>query len=307
MIRFRHAFCGCLLTAIVGTAMLPAASEPARAGGGRGVEAGYIADFDWPRDQYVLRRGADEVPVTLTGRLMDGDVIEVTTDTGRIHLVIGRDRDVVVGKAESPYKVEADDSMAGFWSGLLAWAAEQFDAMNEETEATAASQMSRGGAPKLEIPLLARSPQRLAAGRRSIAFAWSTGTSPFTVNLGRKGSAKPLVAGSTPYSSWTSPPIDLTPGSYWLTVAEKNGEGNRVEAEIVVVERGAVPEPPSDARLDALPSDLGATVFAAWLSGQENGMWMLESYQRVVPVAERFRPARLLAHKLIGGEPLPPP
>jgi hypothetical protein len=82
----------------------------------------------------------------------------------------------------------------------------------------------------------------------------------------------------------------------------RDADGEEVTAQLEAVSPSAAPELPPDAGFAELPKEMRATVRAAWLAGQDDGLWILEGYTRAAALADAYEPARILRDALADGQ-----
>lgn len=272
----------------------------ALAGGTAGAEereVGFIEAYAPPGAELTLQRGDASVPVRLCARILAGDRIHLTRPNERIVLrLVDRPEPVVVTAARGDYVVEAAVSgrglLDGAWDSIL-------DALNllDTPERTRVSASIRGGTDELSVPLLA-TPQNLVAGRRTFTLAWFPDRLPVSITI-RPAKGAPLVSAAKGIGGvWTSPALDLTPGSYAVEIAARDGKP--VAGRITVVTPDAAPKPPSELANAGLPENVRAFGQATWLALRDPA-WRLEAAQRVDPVARSFAPADRLFWTLAEG------
>ena len=265
------------------------------------AEIGIIQSYTPPKQQYILRRGVGhlQIPIGLSAPVMNGDEFEVRGAAGRIVVKLAGDsQPVIISRNNSPYKIAVDTTTRPFWTGLLSWFATVIDAeFQTQIKADLYTTSSRG-LHKLTAPILL-TPQKLAAGRRSLTVGWLSDGSTVRVRLLRKPANDPLLEGASTTRQWTSPLFDFAPGLYRLELA--SAEGERVTGTLEFLDPHSLPALANNDLPAAAPNELRATAAAAWLASRDDGEYVLESLQAVLPLANRFEPAKVLARGLIEG------
>ena len=276
------------------------------------IEVGLIESFSAPPDRYTLNRGAEQaaVPVQPGGRLMNGDQITVTSPGDRLTIWLfepeGAKKTVVVlSQNNGVYVVDGRTRKQGLsqqLSSVWQWAASELGLRELEGkgQTTEASIRDVGA---FTIPLLGNS-QMLAAGRRTITLGWPHFGG--AVRIAIKGPSQKVVAKSAATSNrWTSPQIDFAPGLYTIVT---QASGKAIERKVEFVPVNSLPKLPNDPASAGLPPDAFDTIRAIWLSAQQQGRYALESFQIVLPISERYHPAKVFSRALIAGSlPSGPP
>lgn len=260
----------------------------------------WIRDFQGEPTEYRLERNGQPLPVQYYQTLQPGDRLWVET-----HRVLRLEFDdgsvVAVKPADSPYTVQDTGAAPGVLANLIAWAGDWLQTHAETT----ASLVTRSDGATIALPLIPAPPARLEAGTRALSLAWSGGKPPFHVSLERQ--ADKIVALNEPgvtLERFSSPPLDLIPGLYELTILD--GRGAKTVASIEVVTAAELPAAPGELAAAAGADSLKATVHALWLAAQGES-WLLEAYQRISPWREQHEPARWLMDSLEKGIRPPPP
>ena len=278
------------------------------------MEAGLIESFHGPAEEFVLRRGPQQVnvPVRPGGRLLSGDQLEVGTENGHITLWLfdpetHKKSVVVLSKQPQIYVVrghrQAQHSSSRF-SAIWDWAAHELGLRADEAEERIMAAAAIRGGAGLSAPLL-ESRQVLAAGHRAITLAWTQSEGPVRVVI-EAGDSRVLAQEVTSSREWTSPAIDLSPGTYKIVLRENSGEP--IVAQLDVAEATALPVLPDASAAEGMPAEMIRTVHATWLAGQARGLYALESLQLVAGLADRYYPAKLLRDALVEGSlPSVPP
>ncbi|RKP53635.1 hypothetical protein [Pararobbsia silviterrae] len=147
--------------------------------------------------------------------------------------------------------------------------------------------MSRGD--QLSVPILTSEQSNLvAAPKRSIFIEWSGGTPPYRVVLrnSNTGAIITSVDNVTEHAART-PPVDLAPGQYSLSVFNTPADGAVAEIRennLFVVPSDQLPPPPralADAKLDETDK---ALLYVYYLEGFGDGRWAFEAMQRATAI-----------------------
>jgi hypothetical protein len=154
-----------------------------------------------------------------------------------------------------------------------------------------------GGSGTPVILLLQGRPQRIAAGRRTLAFSWFGGKPPFRIQLFRQNIAGPVAA--TTSELWTAAFAGRTYalGSYRVSIQDATTRSGSGAFAVVASEH--IPPLSGDAataiRSRETPRDLAAALDAARLIANPTQSWDFEAYQRVIP----YRGHSALAKRLV--------
>lgn len=277
------------------------------AGAGTGLVVGRVEGFDGgPEDYRVLREGR-LISVDLFLELFDGDEVSVLHDSHRIRLDLyyGDGRLVEWGKRQGPLVVRAG-AVPTVGMNFRRWAWSWFAKAREENSVSVHVRGATGVVP-LSLPLLAERPGRLIAGTRPLAIAWFGGRPPYRVCVYRVDTQSSILAlEEIGDLRLRSDSIALRPGAYVVEV--RDADGSRVSGRFEVLPKGQAPPDPAELSQSRLPDPVRTTMVAVWLASRGNGAWVLEAYQRVVPLAASYYPASLLRDTLEQGErPAAPP
>jgi hypothetical protein len=262
-------------------------------------EVGFIEDYAPDGAALTLQRGDQIVPLRLFTRVLQGDRIRLVRPDERVVLrLMDRPRPIVVTAARGDYVVQAAASARGMLDG--AWDS-VLDALTslDTPERTLAAAGVRGSTDELRVPLLAV-PQTLIAGTRTLTLAWLPERLAVTITI-RPAEGAALVSGAKGMAgSWTSAPLDLTPGDYTVEIVPNSGKA--LTAGLHVVAADTIPAIPAELTRMTLPLSmraLGAATFLA-MKGPE---WRLEAFQRLAPFTRDFAPAKKLSRALAEGGP----
>ena len=274
------------------------------------VEVGYVESFDGFSEEYVILRGGESLPIGYFTPIHQGDVIVLEAMEGFVHLRLGPDNDaVLVPYEEIPFTVDSDRTVPTPIDNGVRQFAEWLTGQQDLQEATGVT-MSGGGSLELRLPGLIDRRAQIASGNRPIGLTWGGGTPPFTLLIA--DAAGTTLVKTTVEDDATSRirhfvsdgGIPLAEGTYTIVIEDSGG--SVAEGGFRAVAAESVPVPPTDLSLSALSADASTTIAAAWLSGQDRGLWALEALQRCLPLVDRDQAARALCRALAKGQ-VPPP
>lgn len=274
---------------------------------GTGLVVGRVEGFEGgPADYRVLRDGRP-IPVDFFLELFDGDEISVLHDSHRIRLDLyyGDGRLVEWGKRQGPLVVRAG-AVPTVGMNFRRWAWSWFAQAREENSISVHVR-GAGGVVPLSLPLLSERPGRVIAGTRTLALAWYGGRPPYQVRVYQVDTQSPMLSlekiGEVRVRSGS---IALPQGAYVVEV--RDADGSQVSGRFEALLKDQVPADPAELSQSRLPDPVRNTMVAVWLASRGNGAWVLEAYQRVVPLAASYYPAGLLRDTLEQGErPASPP
>ena len=287
------------------------------------VLVGYVKHLSAPSDCYMLVRKTDGHKVSqrvdIFTLLYEGDVIRVAC-SHKCSSVTGNDKmgkiDITLQLADSEKVLKCSDEefvlpkrkphsvMRGILVALgdvleRYW---PFGLHDDYYHAKLVSLAVRGRGSRLFMPLVGCSGSRLVEGARNLRLAWCGGIPPYVLRIRAATLSKPI----TELSGLEKPRtriegLKLELGGYDIEVAD--AQHRFFTRRLEVVPRAALPTPPAEALRGARDGPdrlLSETIYAAWLSEQDDGVWMLEAYQRVADIASQYYPAALLQVQLEG-------
>jgi hypothetical protein len=273
-------------------------------GDSKPLEAGIISRYEPPAADYQIIRGDKLLAARIGARVLEGDVIQVLTDRGKLELnLFDRSDPVRIVQSDGAFVVRTQNPTRPFWSPLLDWASDEIELIFREE--SGAVGVNLRGRPSLGLTdtLMFRVPQRVAAGKRRLVLGWpSSVTGPVHISI-TNGAGTTIATGTAAGNVWMSAPLPLEPGRYTLLVVTNHDEvSNRLEA----VRPSEMPKLPEGLN-DAVPHDLLVTARAAWLASQGKGAYLLESLQELPALGHRFPPASILMRAVLDGTPPTPP
>ncbi len=307
----RHPWSGRVLAAALAL-VLPASLLAAEAPADPAQRAGWIDSFDGPAGGYALIRAGAPQPLGYLTPVQVGDRLEVRAADGLLRLRLGEGALTQLDQGQSPYSVPPVGAPPSLWGNLMDWASGWFTQVHAQGfPARPISAFSKGDDDtKPASGLLYSETVGLPAGQGPLALAWRGGTAPFRIALAPAGGgANPAAAatrleqGGIPGREYRTPPLDLAPGTYRLTIAD--AAGRSLVTDLLVLPVAELPAPATGAFPADLPLEVRATLDAAWLASQEDGWgWRLAAYQRVADLRD-YAPADLLRRALVEATPLP--
>jgi hypothetical protein len=286
-------------------------------------QVGIVVGLNAPNDRYQLTREKDgkrvKEMVDLLMPLYEHDILwmsclDTTKETKsngstneRIHMALQvADGEKVITCEDSPYtltKKEPYSVISNFTGSLKEAVLSIFRGLNDQHQSAQLITLAiRGQEGPLFMPLIGHSGARLAAGGRDLYLSWIGGSPPYALRISVEGAEKPLVEMSMLEETRAHiKSLPLKFNKYNLEIEDARNQ--RLTRHFQVVAFDNIPVPPGQAFTKAkstLEKQLRETIIAAWLSEQDPPMWSLEAYQRVVDIAPRFYPAKLLRLRLEG-------
>ncbi len=157
----------------------------------------------------------------------------------------------------------------------------------------------------LSMPLLAKSENRLIAGKRALHLAWQGGMAPYWVRVYHGETEKPCLSKSgIPSRRIQFEERILSAGHYRVIVSDD--KGRIVEETFQVVEGDHIPSLPKqnaqDMNASTMPKWIKKTLHAAWLAQQVGGAWKFEAYQQVAEMSENNQLTLLIKEGLEAGK-----
>lgn len=268
------------------------------------IEVGWIEAIQGKAEDITIRRGGKPISVIRFKTLHEGDSVFVTNAT-RVEIRLGEGtQSVTVTEKNSPYRVVRVGEVPGARSKLLSWlrsivlsSVGKAD-LAQPRLVIAASRSAGGTQEPLSVPLFERPEYLLVAGKRNLHFAWHGGLPPYVLRLSDKQSGVVLAEINGVQDKRTMfASVDIPPGVYLLSISDARNE-QRLQ-RIGVVSEVALPVRQGVNDM-GLPVDVRALYNAAWLTGQQNGQWRLESYQQLM--ALNLPEAIFLREALASGE-----
>ena len=268
-------------------------ASAARASG----EIGYVEDFSGHADRYVVRRGDMAIPIRLCLPLLNGDQIEALDDTGRVSLrLIDHPKAVIWSRADKYTRITAVAPQASFWSGLMDWTMASLSPLDDQKRERVLTTIRNDGGAKFGVPLL-QVPQVMAAGKRALMIGWLKPSAVAEISVTAKSGQRLVDRSKATGGLWTSPLLNLKPGTYRIEVATAAATAR---GEVRIVDGTEMPVLPEELTRDSVPEPLRHTSQALWLAAQDGGRYQLEAMQ-LIAKDRTVRPAELLLEALIGG------
>jgi hypothetical protein len=162
--------------------------------------------------------------------------------------------------------------------------------------------MSKDIQGPLAVPLLdAPDHQRVVAGTRQFAVAWTNGTPPFVTTLETAAGTLTIGPAKNPEHR-ASALLRLEVGRYEVRVSDLLGATRSAHIDVV-------PAPPAldETGLADAPDDIRLAMEAVQLARIDDGHWRLEAFQRLADVGPGQGAARLLTARLVAGRSLEDP
>lgn len=270
------------LLSVVATTVVMAGLVPVAGAAASGAESGVgvVAEYRPAAGRFAFTRppGGENVPVRIGLVVMAGDL--VTLPAGASVTVQLANGETTIFKGPGRFAVPTSSAL-----GKLGAIFQSMMDLADEDFRLAGTAASRGGescrqdgAPvhPIEVPILVRG-ARIVAGKRDLPLAWRGGCPPFVVKL---VSGKDSLVDRESIEGWQVrlDDVPLSVGHYSVVI--NDATGRHFEGSLEAVSQG--PTIPPDLAADT--SKLGTIAQAAWLAGQDDGQWRLESFERLRPL-----------------------
>ncbi len=256
------------------------ATTPGGAATGGDSAVGVVAEYRPAAGRFTFTRqpGAVVVPVQIGSVVMAGD--HVTLPAAASVIVQLANGEVASFKGPGTFAVPDAPPL-----GRVASILQSMSALLDDDYRIAGTAASRGGEKcehaggdvrPIDVPILVPG-ARVIAGQRDLPLAWRGGCPPFVV---RVLSGKDSLIHRESIAGWQVrlDDVPMSVGHYSVAIAD--AAGRRFTADLMAVARG--PEVPPDLATDT--SSLGVIAQAAWLAGQDEGRWRLDSFERLRPL-----------------------
>ncbi|MCB1377658.1 MAG: hypothetical protein KDK89_04720 [Alphaproteobacteria bacterium] len=240
-----------------------AVAEPAPAGY---VVAVALQGEDSHHVANVVREGAER-SAKLMMPLYAGDVVFVRDPASRIDIELGGGERVTLGGNVMRHDVAGEiDTEDDTWSIIAAIGG----ILGGDKEQTAPDNMvAKGDEATLAIPMGRRSGNLVLSDQRLLWLGWTGGEAPFTLRVSGVGS----VIESTERQASVALPA-VTGDGFSIELADSRGYRTSIRFRTVE----ALPEVPPNVTGQHVP-DLRDLAAAAWLSGQDDGAWVIAAAQ----------------------------
>lgn len=263
-----------LACALAGFHAGPAAAAADNAG------VGVVAEYRPSAGRFMFSRppGNEQVAVRIGTVVAPGD---------RVHLPVGASIVVHLANGEVQTFNGAGDftvpkaAPLGRLAKILGSLGDVFDAEYRLAGIAASRGGEKCGAAgaavaDIEVPILMPG-ARIAAGERDLPLAWRGGCAPFSISV--LSSDKVAVHRETIDGRQVRlDDLPLSAGRYSVVITDVGGRRFAGTVEVLA----AAPVIPADIAADGSP--LGVIAQAVWLSGQDGGLWRLESFERLRPL-----------------------
>ncbi|HVG08596.1 MAG TPA: caspase family protein [Thermoanaerobaculia bacterium] len=238
--------------------------------------------------------------------LVNGDRI-VIQGSAQVTVRCGSQTHVLTQDKDPVWTAHSGDAPPGRIANLMAWINELFSTA-EQHGASVASLHIRGDKEPPSLPLLAGADGAFAAGRTSLALAWTGGAAPYSVRVYRAADGLTVLAAEqvSELRTLLRGKEPVAPGRYELEV--RDSLGRTAGAPLEALRSEALPEVPAAFAPNGEKDLVGRTIEAAWLAAHADGRLALEAYQRVAEMALSHDAARRLRDAFEAGlRPTPPP
>ncbi|MEK8017457.1 MAG: hypothetical protein VSS75_011365 [Candidatus Parabeggiatoa sp.] len=269
--------------------------------------AGRINSFDGPVSAYLLKQQSQIVKVGFLVPVYVGDKIEIKDQNHTIELFLGGHKHVKVAYQDSPYTVKSVgdvptplDNVLQTGINLTQEHERQLKEHNEKCDPkTMCDPITTGTRNETDgdmlIPLLEDNPSQMVAGQRPLYLRWFGGESPYQVTISENGQS---LASNSVEEQWIKTqelPLEVSK-TYQVSIKDAKGQSIRQTFDVI-----ATIDSPKKLQDSSLSPESSQTVWAMALAAQEQGLWMLEAYQKIAEIAEKHYPARLLRDRLEKG------
>ena len=215
----------------------------------------------------IITRGGDKLPAKLMMPLFAGDVIQLKDADSKLSLELEGSAEKEISATDGAVTISGEVKTGDdTWSVISAVVG--VIGGDEEEGAVPDNMVSRGDEADLKIPMAAHGANYILAAP-SLWLAWSGGKAPYTVLVEAKGLPSTTLTAAAQDVAITPPS-----GAERFTVTLTDADGRTASASFRV--KDAVPQP-ADA---GLPEGTAAQlVRAAWLTGQNYGVWKVAAAQ----------------------------
>jgi len=267
---------------------------------------GWIDDFEGEPNNYSLVRGEQPLPVEFFTPLQNGDKVKALHTQNRIILKFGDKIQIEVTPENSPYIVEQVGQVPSKFDHLLTWVGEWITIWyreEKETEKQISSSI-KGDADvppyikMLTVPKRPDQKMQVTIGTKPLYLGWAGGTPPYNVEIKREQKTLVQLSELPTWRIHTLKCLLLQRGDYRVILSD--AKQKPVEYIFTVVANK--PLYPPELQNANLPELTRLTLQAAWLASQDRGIWTFEAYQSVAPIAQYYRPARILRDTLEKGK-----
>src|SRR3954454_18285667 len=154
-------------------------------GDSKPLEAGIISRYEPPAADYQTIRGDKLLAARIGARVLEGDVIQVLTDRGKLELnLFDRSDPVRIVQSDGAFVVRTQNPTRPFWSPLLDWASDEIELIFREESGAVGVNLRGRPSRGLTDTLMFRVPQRVAAGKRRLVLGWpSSVTGPVHISI----------------------------------------------------------------------------------------------------------------------------
>ncbi|MCK5523077.1 MAG: hypothetical protein KAI83_08085 [Thiomargarita sp.] len=263
------------------------------------LDAGWINSFDSQRENYLIKRGNEKVPVEIFTVLQIGDEISVNTAQHFIELIL-RGGTVQVTHENSPFKIDVAHQLPE--GEMSSWVKQCIESWHKLTH----SKVNKVGQETLSMPLLAnvKSGTVLIAGKRPLYLQWYRGTPPYQVQIKQRD--KVLLTQETFVPAIKTEAITFKANtSYRVVVTDANHQ--KFTGGFRVVKSVKLPSYPKLSQ--KLPDNFYRLLQATCLAmekeknGELSGKFFFEAYQQVSEIIG-YLPAKMLKEALAQGDAL---
>jgi hypothetical protein len=249
---------------------------------------------------YVYRSGK-KLEVVPMMSLQAGDLLHIRQSKNNslkdkqnyVLLTLGKDESAKITFKQSPYWVKKRESPLMIPDNQELNPIDLFKSIYEKFRKAAS--MRSVETKSLLIPLLKNTLTQMVTGERRLHLAWQNRRAPYWVYIFQKNNT---IAKLSSTKRVLFAKQKWQPGHYPIEISDANGNKDQGIFQVLNKLPFQFQKMEQEIQASTLPEWAKQTLFAAWLTQQENGMWKLEAYQRVVGIANKYQPALLVKKDL---------
>lgn len=262
---------------------------------------GYIQEITGSPEDIKLNRAGEEQPVLLFMELYKGDKFDVTQPETQVKIVYSDNQNEVIDLEGSPYLVQGNGEAPGLSTNLMSWAGEWITGLyRDEPQRRLTQAISRGDNPHISAPLLMHEPLLMVGPRSDICLAWAGGLAPYRIQLRHIEHKSEFVEIDSISETKQCLEAELLPGQNYI-LSIHSAEKYIFETDLKIIGIEQLPATPSVSFSTKISPEMEATLYASWLSAQQNNRWLFESYQLLSSFKDQYRPAALVMQSLSEG------
>jgi WD40 repeat protein len=274
------------------------------------VAVGWIDRIEGaPADYTILHQGQNLNPECppCWQPLYVGDSIIVHRDSVRIFVDFGggKPMKVCLNKKttpdcdnDSPFAVQAV-TPPSLPASVLQWAGDFLTGWRPLPHPNEERDLKTKGSG-ITSDLLTASTVQIGSGDRRLALPWMGGRKPYQVTIYVEGNRETILSqkkvNDTAFIELT---VNLKPGNYSLEIVD--ADDRKFVVMFKAVEPSKIPTLPEITNAD-VSTEMRDTLYAVWLAGLDDGLWVWEAYLRASELAPTYPAAKVLRDALEAGK-----